>query len=525
MKKLSLSLLFFMILFVFGFAENRTVEIKKWNPTDLEFKTTETWRFSPTDPFEVEFYAEITGPDNIKLTHPGFYDGDNVWKIRFAPFKEGEWVITTHSEVLELDNQQIVIECVKNKDPNIHGALKVNHENPHHFIYEDGTNYFPMGYEANWLFAMDMDLAGKSFPTINPFLEKLSGYGFNLISINLWAYDTNWRVGKTSDDDFGPALFFPWGGSHENPDFKRFNLAYWQHFDKVIETMNQRGIIADVYFKVYNKLVNWPKNNSPEDDLYFKWVIARYAAYPNIIWNLAKEAQYERSYRYKVERLMYIRETDPYKRLLTVHDDSETYNKGHYNELVDFRSPQEHKDVHSTILKQLERNKWPVFVVESGYEHGPGGLKDKTFGKAKTPEEVIKSIWEIQMTGAYNTYYYTYTAWDIIRPNDNPPGYGYVKKFKDFFSQTQYWLLKSNDGLVNSGLCLENKGVEYIAYQDEAKTFVFDIPELPKSYKSVWFQPLSGKYLEAGKLKVGKNELTPPAKWGKVPVVLHVSKK
>jgi hypothetical protein len=50
-------------------------------------------------------------------------------------------------------------------------------------------------------------------------------------------------------------------------------------------------------------------------------------------------------------------------------------------------------------------------------------LNDRTFGKSNTPEEVIKYMWSIQMTGVYNAYYYTYAAWDIIRYNDSPPGY------------------------------------------------------------------------------------------------------
>lgn len=48
------------------------------------------------------------------MTLPGFYDGNDTWKIRFAPAKEGEWTITAHSDVLELDNQQVKLECMSN---------------------------------------------------------------------------------------------------------------------------------------------------------------------------------------------------------------------------------------------------------------------------------------------------------------------------------------------------------------------------------------------------------------------------
>jgi hypothetical protein len=522
MKK-SICLLFLICLIhIHGFAQNESLKVQKWNPTDLKFKTEVTWRFSPTDPFEIDFYAEITGPDNIKLTLPGFYSGEDTWIIRFSPTREGEWNITTQSEVIELDKQQVKIECIKNDDETVHGRLLVDPENPHHFIYEDGTRWFPMGYEANWLFAMDMDVKDNTLPTLNPFLDKLSKYGFNFILINAWAYDTSWRLGKTSDDDYGPPLLFPWGGSHESPDFKKFNLEYWQHFDQVIEALYQRGIVAHLYLKVYNKLVNWPQNTSAEDDLYYRWIIARYAAYPNIIWNLSKEAQYEKSFRNKVERLKYIRSTDPYNRLLTVHDDRLTYDKGHYDELVDFRSSQEHSDVHATMLRQLAGNAWPVFNVESGYEHGPKGLDDRAFGRSNTPEQVIDAIWKIQMAGVYNAYYYTYAAWDVIRPDDNPPGYEYIKNFVDFFAKTQYWLLKSDDILVSSGHCLANPGKEYIVYQDEAIPFTLNLSGLTKPLQAVWYQPLSGEYLKAGKFENGTAKLKPPATLGKGPVVLHL---
>ncbi|NJL73607.1 MAG: hypothetical protein HC888_19850 [Candidatus Competibacteraceae bacterium] len=126
------------------------------------------------------------------------------------------------------------------------------------------------------------------------------------------------------------------------------------------------------------------------------------------------------------------------------------------------------------------------------------------------------------MSGVSNTYYYTYAAWDIIRHEDNPPGYRFMRNFSDFFSKTRFWLLKSNDTLVSTGRCLENPGEEYIVYQAVSTPFELTAPRLPKSYKAVWFQPLSGEYADAGSLLPGTNQMKPPTEWGKVPVVLHI---
>lgn len=503
------------ILSHYGSASNPSVQ--KWKPYDFEFKSA----LAPANPFTVAFYAEINGPDGAKFTLPGFYDGNSTWKIRFSPTKEGKWTLTTHSEIADLNNRIVQLYCERNKNKAIHGSIQLDSVNTQHFVFEDGTRWFPVGYEANWLWALDAK--DNTLPTLQPFLDKLKKFGFNFILLNAYAYDTKWCLGKTATDDYGPPELFPWGGSYQNTDFSSFNLEYWQHFDRVMEALYKRGISAHLYIKVYNKMVNWPINNSPQDDLYYRWIIARYAAFPNVIWDLAKEANNEKSVAYKVERLKFIRSTDPYKRLLTVHTDIQTYDRGDYEGLVDFRSHQKQSDhLHTTSLKQLAQTCGPVFNVESGYEYGPKGPNDKTYSRVNTPEDVAKFIWEIQMAGGYNAYYYTFTAWDVIRPANTPPGYTYMKHFRDFFSDTRFWLLKSADSLVSMGYCLANPGKEYIVYQHQATSFKLTLSGIVKPLKAKWFQPLSGKYLNAGKLDNGTMELTPPASLGAGPIVLHI---
>ena len=49
------------------------------------------------NPFDVEVKGEFTGPDGTRITVPGFYAGENVWKIRFSATKPGRWSMTTVS--------------------------------------------------------------------------------------------------------------------------------------------------------------------------------------------------------------------------------------------------------------------------------------------------------------------------------------------------------------------------------------------------------------------------------------------
>jgi len=112
--------------------------------------------------------------------------------------------------------------------------------------------------------------------------------------------------------------------------------------------------------------------------------------------------------------------------------------------------------------------------------------------------------------------------WDVIRPLDTPPGYAYLKNFRDFFVKTQYWLMQSNDSLVSTGFCLANPGKEYVIYQYQPSTFKLRISGVAKPLKALWYQPLSGKYLDGGILHNGTIELTSPTAFGNGPVVLHV---
>ncbi|HOX04685.1 MAG TPA: DUF5060 domain-containing protein [Candidatus Paceibacterota bacterium] len=382
-------------------APANTPAVPRWEPHDFSFAT----KAQPPNPFLVEFSATVRKPDGTTFLLPGFFDGNGTWKVRVAPTAEGQWSLVTKSDVPELHGQSAVFTGVKNPNPNVHGTLRVDKANPHHFIFDDGTRFFMQGYEYDWLWALDMDQPG--LPTVAQSLDILARHGFNGVILNSYAHDTGWRKGKSSPDDYGPPLLYAWQGSNDQPDHRRMNPAYWQHYDRVVAALNERGIQAHVLIKVYNKQVNWPKRRSAEEQLFFRWLVARYAAYPNVIWDFSKEAHNEKDLAYKQGMLKFLREIDPYHHLATVHDDDQANDSGAYDELTDYRADQQHGKWHEVILRQRQRRAWPVVNVEFGYEHGPKGTNDLTYRVGQPPEEVLRRAWEIQMAGGYTAYYYT----------------------------------------------------------------------------------------------------------------------
>lgn len=504
------------VLFTAASPTVNALDVPRWQPHDFSF----TAKSEAPNPFQIPFSATVSGPGRIVLSVPGFYDGNGTWKVRVSPTVEGPWSLVTKSDVTELDGRQAAFTCVANANPNLHGPLRVDKANPHHFVFEDGARFFLQGYEYDWLWALDMGAPGV--PTVETSLDLLARHGFNYVILNSYAHDTGWRKDKAGPDDYGPPARYAWEGSNEAPDHSRMNLAFWQHYDRVMEALHQRGIQAHMLMKVYNKQVKWPARGSAEDDLFFRWLIARYAAYPNVIWDFSKEAHNEKDADYKFGRLRFLRANDPYRRLVTVHDDDKLNDSGALDELTDFRADQQHANWRAVILRQRARRAWPVVNVEFGYEHGPGGLDDKTYGTTQEPEEVVRRAWEIAMAGGYTAYYYTYTAWDVVRPLDVPLGYAYFKHFGDFWRSTEFWKLEPADALVGDGWCLAIPGREYVVFQNTAAPFTLKIAGAKSPMTAEWFNSHTGRRIAAGSFNNGVANLTPPAAWGKAPLVLHV---
>lgn len=493
--------------------------VAKWQPWDFEFKA----QTGSSNPFQVPITATIEGPGGIKFTSLGFYDGNGIWKVRVSPSAEGLWSLATHSPQADLDGRKMTFTCLPNTNSNIRGGARIDPGNPRHFIREDGSRWFALGYECDWLWALDLDRPNTL--TLDRFLDKLAADGFSFIVTSAYGHDTPWLKGNSGPDDFGPPPLYPWEGTNEQPDHSRFNLAYWRHFDRLMEALHQRGIDVQLMTKVWNKFVNWPANNSPEDDQYYRWLVARYAAYPNVHWSLGKESQREKNLAYKLSRFKLIRDSDPHRRLLTTHDDAVVYDSGHYYDVLDYRSDQHKMNLRDNVLALRGRWTWPLVMVEYGYEHGPKGKDDKTYGVAQTPTEVCRRAWEVQMAGGYGVYYYTYTGWDVIRTEDTPPGYAHMKHLREFFEKTTYWRLQPDTKVVGerSGYCLSDPGREYVVYQDSTNPFTVVLERISSPLRATWYRPLTGEWLDGEPLGSGRHLVKPPAQWSAGPVVLHLA--
>jgi hypothetical protein len=493
-----------------------SIRAEVYEPIDLVFKANPT---THENPFDVQLSAAFTSPGNSTLTVPGFFNGEQEYVIRFSPSTAGSWNYVTTSSIPQLAGLRGSITAVKNSNPDIHGAITVDPKAPQKFLYQDGTSYFALAFELDWLFALDYGNK-DAIPRTKQLIQDVKNNGFNQVVMNIYANDVRWPVASDvpAEYSFGKPDYSPFRGNNDRPDFSGLNTDFFKHFDRVIEHLHARGIAAHVMIYVWNKDVKWPNVKTAEDDRYFDYVIKRYQAFPNMIWDISKEAlDYDRcDIPYINERIGRARKLDAYKRLVTVHDYEYCSREP---DKVDFISIQNWRaDLYSYSLEAyLKHSGKPVMNIEhGGYEEGPY-LSFQ--GNYVNPEICLMRNYECIFAGLYSTYYWQNTSWNIViydpfnpRHAFKKPRFDYYKYCQDLFSRYDFnTLLPSRqklttnsrigpDNYSSGGYCLTN-GKDLYLYLVPGVNFQINtvIPK-PAGGKmdATWFNPFTGEFRDAG---------------------------
>jgi hypothetical protein len=492
--------IFFFLLFyvTHGFANIPSRTCSRWEVIDLAFKTNS----NPDNPLNTELTAEFRHSTGKVIKVPGFYDGSNTWIIRFCPLFEGSWTYQTSSTWEPLNNKKGELHVLSDSLVGCHGAVKVCHENPQRFIFEDNTSFFPLAFELDWLFALDATNP-DDIPRTRKLVSTIKQYGFNKVIMNVFAFDANWgeRDKINPEYDFSSPLVFPFGGTNLQPDYSTINYDFFRHFDRIMKYLNENGMVSHLMIYVWNKKVNWPDPGSEEDNLFFDYIVKRYQAFPNLIWDISKEALAHGmdDMNYIFERIDRLRRLDGHKRLVTVHDYK--FCKA-YPDKVDFISIQEWKPnlYDQMITVTNEHINLPVFNVEhGGYEKTMHSIFD---GAYNDPIACLERSYICLFAGTYTTYYWQNTSWyEVVYdpfslPLENQPHFHYYNHLRNLFSRFDYNLFTSQQYFYSSYCLTDNKNT----YLFLAPTGMAAIEGTPPSnikntmVRITWFNPLDGSF-------------------------------
>jgi hypothetical protein len=385
MKKL---IPFILILHTFYTVYANNPEIEKWNVFELTLTGP-----SQGNPFEdVELKATFSQKDK-SVTVDGFYDGHGIYKIRFMPKTEGEWEYITSSNNNSLNGKKGTFTCVSPGENN-HGPVSVR--NKFHFVYADGSPYFPVGTTIYALTQMNDDIISRSLKTLekSPF-NKLR----MLVFPKQWEYLINHE----------PPIY-PFEGTKEDGwDFSRFKPEYFQRLDNTIKELHKLGIQVDlILFHGYD-WGKWGFDRTPleVDKKYLKYLLARVAAYQNIWWSMANE--YDILHDHTTEVWEELAETvmkhDPYNHLQSIHNAGTFYD--HSKPWITHASIQKHET--ERIIEWREKYNKPIIVDECSYE----GDLEYSWGDI-TGEEMVNRFWKGYTSGGYVSHGEVYMNMDTL---------------------------------------------------------------------------------------------------------------
>ncbi|NJB83535.1 apiosidase-like domain-containing protein [Wenyingzhuangia aestuarii] len=487
----------------------KTVKTVQWEVNDLIYKT----KSEIKDPFSKEVYA-IVSDENGTQKIPIFYNGNKQWVFRYSSASVGKKTFVLESEIKELHKKKGKIVVTKNTKKNRHGGVVLNKENPQHLFYQDGSHYFNLAFECDWLFALDYNQ--KTIPKTEHLLSLVEKYGFNQIVMNVYSYDVKWpkdkRLLKYPEHEYGSREdIFPFLGSNSNPDFSALNVDFFRHFDKVISSMHDKEIVSHLMIYVWNKLVNWPDMQSKADNMYYDYVVKRYQAFPNIVWDVSKEAlHYERATKeYISERIARTRKLDAFNRLVSVHDYG--FCRNHKDE-VDFISMQnwQHTLYQNMLKAKKDFPNKPIFNIEhGGYEESPYVVFPGAYDNA---EACLRRNYMCLFAGGYTTYYWQGMSWNAVihNPFEQPanfikPKFNYFKNMRTLFDTVNFENCEPMSHYNSAGYNLTNvKDGIVLMYAPKENNWVGASKVIADkfNYKNAtkqWFNTLTGEFTKEEK--------------------------
>lgn len=245
---------------------------------------------SEGNPFtDYEIRGRFTG-EREDIAVSGFYDGNGTWKVRFMPSFTGEYRYTVSGSFA--DRETAGTFTVTEASPGNHGPVRV--ADRFHFACADGTPFYPLGTTC-YVWTQQPD------ERIEETLRSLKEARFNKIRFCVLPKHYDYNLGEPRTYPFeGTPMdssvltkenFGDYGPESEGNrfDFTRLNPEHFRHLEKQILALRELGIEADLI--VMHPYDRWGFSRMPReaDDLYWNYVIARFAAFRNVWWSLANE--------------------------------------------------------------------------------------------------------------------------------------------------------------------------------------------------------------------------------------------
>ncbi len=541
MKLITVILLCSCLLSLVSRSLAETISVEANRVAEISFTSAKDY----ADPFNhVMLEAVFTTPDGRFLRVPAFWAGGTTWRVRYASPLPGKHAFRTEcsdtsNNALHAVKGEVEVRPYVGNNPLFrHGAIRVA-EDRRHFAHADGTPFFWFG-DTWWMGLVKRLRWPEDFQTL---AADRCEKGFTVVQLVAGLYPDMPAFDERGLGDGG----YPW-----EPLYARIRPEYFNAADCRVQHLVEQGLVPCV-LGAWGYHLPWLGTEKMKQ--HWRYLIARWGAYP-VIWCAAgeqampwynsgnKPAETEQLRREWTEVIRFIRQTDPFRRLLTTHPRRNARDELLDPTLLDFEMQQSGHSRPAPQHAAAALEGWnrpplmPVIAGESRYE----GLQVPTsWPKPGEPRsepirylslgarEAREAFWaHLLNSGCAGHTYGANGIWQVNLPEkrfgaspgghdwgDTPwreamnlPGSSQLARAKKFLLTLPWHRLTPAPNLFTgaTSAAATPDGRCALAYSVAGNSLVVDRAKLAQPVNARWFDPTSGK-LQAAR---GTDQFSPP---------------
>jgi hypothetical protein len=450
----------------------------------------------------VDIYGDFRSPTGKLLKICGFWDGDEIWKIRFAPPEPGLWSYETHARGdKHLDGDRGTVLA---RDAGKPGFVTRDPDYAFSFRREGVGKVFLMG---DTLWNGMSDYAGRlDFTTYRKLLKIRAGQGFNFIRTYVCPFYARPDAVEHSNEG-GPAF------EHGDPD--RLNPAYFRQVDRRVAFANSLGLAVHLVFgSDMDNLTAFFGWDNGKLERYVRYCCARFAGF-DVCWEGRAEYEEQKDTPPGAVALAnaigtWVERCDPYRHIRsmhTVHSNNALADEPWLDWIM-------HQAQEWDLIVEDRRYGKPVLNEEFYYENSGAGATHPHHADADT---VRKAAWKAMTAGASGL---AYGNTGTLSAGSMPfaglkyarsPGARFMTYLYRYWSRLRFWELAppsrdgqppatSTDAVFATGPESAARGnarsnlrvTQCVAYFENGGSRGMTLPA--GSYKWRWYNPRSGSW-------------------------------
>lgn len=538
-------LIFFLVFMCSSYIliaqENKSVlqTVPIWKRIDLELKSSKVYN---NEFLDVAIDAAFIHESGHRIDIPGFWNGDNIWVVRFSPNKIGKWTyeISSSDRInsgLMKSGELLAVANEGSTELDRRGFIRICN-NLRMFTYDDGYPFFWLG-DTHWQAPDYERLEECNDPNCNG--ECANSQFKHLVKNRLTkGFNVYQTYPDAAESDGGGNLRrYNWWENKQkllnSPDSIKINpIAFRENFDVMMEYLANNGFTIALGFGVHQNTAN----SMHEESLlhWTRYLVARYAAYP-VVWITAQEVNaspkiepYEKWK--KVASL--IDKLDGFNRPLSMHTDRDY--PGKYPSFQEIKDIEWHNywaiqgghDFHNSADNQGQEYYMKYWNAEprKPYLETEANYEQLYWPEPISADKVRETAWRATQSGSYG---YTYGASGIWAMNWEAgdgrgwekwsklswyeamdlPGSFQMKYLKDFYLSLDFQLLEPrfNDPAYSINI---DYNKHFLSSYDDKLYIIYSVTGEPLSgflknlrtnatYTAQWYNPRTGSYHKATK--------------------------